>query len=346
MADNIIDIFSDVEWYCANHWPVEGRGFPAESLEHPFHRLPAIAKGKVPDKVWELSTQPAGLSVRFVTDSPDIFARWRMAGAMDLKEHDTALRRAGLDLYGRDENGKWYHTGFGLPWKWPESDGKLNKSRLDGKKREYRIYLPHCVILEKLEIGIKRGCICRPCPEDPRKPIVYWGTSIVHGARVSRPGMSHFAILQRRLDWPMVNLGFSGNGRMDTSVAEFIATIPAQLFIIDCLPNMVVSEILERLPCVVEILRKRQDTPILFVGDRLFGEARFLLDRIKIFEEKNEALVKAFKKVEKLYKNLYLLEGRDFFGEDGSVDGSHPNDLGAMRMAETMEPIIRQFINV
>ena len=46
--------------------------------------------------------------------------------------------------------------------------------------------------------------------------MVFYGTSITQGACASRPPMdANAAILGRRLDRPVVNLGFSGNGRMD-----------------------------------------------------------------------------------------------------------------------------------
>ena len=70
------------------------------------------------------------------------------------------------------------------------------------------------------------------------KPIVFYGTSITHGACASRPGMVHTAILGRWLDMPVVNLGFSGNGRMDQAVGEFLVQVDATAYVIDCLPNM------------------------------------------------------------------------------------------------------------
>src|SRR5256885_13140974 len=44
---------------------------------------------------------------------------------------------------------------------------------------------------------------------------VFYGTSITQGGCASRPGMVHTAILGRRFDVPVVNLGFSGNGTLD-----------------------------------------------------------------------------------------------------------------------------------
>jgi hypothetical protein len=40
------------------------------------------------------------------------------------------------------------------------------------------------------------------------------------------------AILGRRLDIPVVNLGFSGNGRMDRAVGEFLVQVDASAYVI------------------------------------------------------------------------------------------------------------------
>ncbi len=45
--------------------------------------------------------------------------------------------------------------------------------------------------------------------------------------------MVHTAILGRRLEKPVVNPGFSGNGRMDLAVGEFMAKMDAAVFVID-----------------------------------------------------------------------------------------------------------------
>ncbi len=43
------------------------------------------------------------------------------------------------------------------------------------------------------------------------------------GGCASRPGTCHPALLGRMLDYPVINLGFSGNGKMEGEVAELLA---------------------------------------------------------------------------------------------------------------------------
>ena len=50
--------------------------------------------------------------------------------------------------------------------------------------------------------------------------------------------MTWGTILQRSLGYPLINLGFSGNGRLEKEVLDFICEIDARLYILDCLPNL------------------------------------------------------------------------------------------------------------
>src|SRR5207248_2870477 len=81
-------------------------------------------------------------------------------------------------------------------------------------------------------------------------------------------------ILGRRLNCPVINLGFSGNGRMDPEMASLLAELDAAVYILDCLPNLSAKEVAERTEPFVRILRKaRPQTPIVLVEDRSFANA-------------------------------------------------------------------------
>lgn len=77
--------------------------------------------------------------------------------------------------------------------------------------------------MSSVEVGIPKGSILAKGPVRPpekQKPVVFYGTSITQGGCASRPGMVHTALLGRRLDRPVINLGFSGNGKMDPELAS------------------------------------------------------------------------------------------------------------------------------
>jgi hypothetical protein len=81
---------------------------------------------------------------------------------------------------------------------------------------------PMKAISYQLEIRVTPGAKFEGLPPRTAKPIIFYGTSITHGACASRPGKVHTAILGRRFDPPVINFGFSGNSRMDAAVGEFL----------------------------------------------------------------------------------------------------------------------------
>jgi hypothetical protein len=257
---------------------------------------------------------------------------------------------SGLDLYVKMPDGK-------LRWLANKSPAAKTTSialvsGIPAGKHEFMLYLPLYNGIESLEIGIpKESTLEMAPPRDERhaKPIVFYGTSITQGGCASRPGMVHTAILGRWLDLPAINLGFSGNGRMEAEVAELMAEIDAAVFVIDCLPNLAADQVAERTVPLVKILReKRPETPIVLVEDRNYTDGFLLAGKRERNETNQAALRKAFDQLMSSGdKNLYYIEGEGMIGNDseGTVDSSHPTDLGFYRQAEAfmkvLEPIFQ-----
>ncbi len=210
-------------------------------------------------------------------------------------------------------------------------------------------YLPLYNGIEELEFGVPSGALLQSLPAR-EQPIVFYGTSITHGACASRPGMCHTAILGRWLDRPVLNLGFSGNGRMEIEVADLLAELDASVFVIDCLPNLSnPDDVADRTGRVVNRLRAAQEkTPILLVEDRTYDYAWIRRSARNRHASTRAALRKSFEELRRAgVQNLHYLEGDALLGEDGdaTTDGSHPNDLGFYRQSRAMEPILRQLLS-
>ena len=217
--------------------------------------------------------------------------------------------------------------------------------------REYLLYLPLYNGVSSVEVGLPadaRFAAGLARLADRAKPVVFYGTSITQGACASRPGMAHAAILGRRLDRPVVNLGFSGNGRMDLELAPMIAEIDAALYVIDCLPNMSAEQVRERAAPFVRALRaQRPDTPILLVEDRTFTNAPFKRARVQVPRPapRRPARRHGDPPGEGVERIAYLA-GDGLLGLDGdaAVDASHPTDLGFERQADAFEPVVRELL--
>ncbi len=336
-----------VDWRDVRTLTVEGRGWDEPALKAPFDRLPAKAEGIVRPPVWGLSRDSAGIAVRFVTDATAIHVRWTLAKASLAMPHMPATGVSGVDLYARDQDGAWRWLAVGQPTE--KANARLLAQGMEPGRREYMLYLPLYNGVTNVELGVPAGAEIVPGPaREPAaaKPVVVYGTSIVQGGCASRPGMVHTAILGRRLDRPVVNLGFSGSGTMDQSIADLLGEIDAALYVIDCLPNMSAKQVAERtVPLVQTIRAARPDVPILLAEDRSFANARFLESHRRDAAARRAALRESYDRlVAEGVTGLRYMEGDAQIGDDGegTVDGSHPTDLGFVRMADAFEPAIRK----
>ena len=330
-------------WHDVTTWGVEGRAFGEMERKRWFDRFPAVADGKVTSAVWGLSRDSAGMMVRFKTDAAEIWADYTLAKERLAGANMTAIGASGIDLYARDDAGKWRWVGVTRP------DKKIVRQQIiAGLKpgfREYAAYLPLYNGVENLALGVAPGAKFEPLTPRSEKPIVFYGTSITHGASASRPGMVHTAILGRRFDLPVVNLGFSGNGRMDAAVGELLVKIDAAVFVIDCLPNMAAADVRQKcIPLVQQLRAARPNTPIVLVEDRRNTNSWILPARDKHHTDNHAALRECFDSLKKSgVTALHYLAGDDLLGHDGegATDGSHPNDLGFVRQADLFEPVLR-----
>jgi GDSL-like lipase/acylhydrolase family protein/SGNH-like hydrolase/esterase family protein len=330
-------------WFDIRQFGVEGRGW--NNTKAFYDRLPAKAEGLVRQPVWELSHNSAGMSVRFVTDATTIRARWALTDPWLYLPNMTAIGKSGLDLYVKTEK-CWHWLAVGQPTA-QTNEVTLVENLLPGK-REYLLYLPLYNGTKFVELGVPRyATIEKAGPWGPgvRKPIVFYGTSILQGLSASRPGMVHSAILGRRFNWPTINLGFSGQGKMEPEMADLLSELDPSVYVLDCMPNMVADEIKARVEPFVRKLRAvHPDTPIVLVEDRTMQDAFLVSGRMEYYHLRDRAELKAaYERLKKSgVKELYYIPGEHLLGDDGeaSVDGSHPTDLGFMRQANIFAKVL------
>jgi hypothetical protein len=334
-----------VEWHDVTSWGVEGRLWEDEERLRWFDRFPAAAEKTVPPDVWTLSRDSAGMAVRFETDAQTIRVRMKLLNEKLARPNMPATGVSGLDLYARDTTGRWRWVAVTKPEKQEFEADLIPGLALAPGRREYLAYLPLYNGVESLAIGVPEGAAFQGLA--PRgKPIVFYGTSITHGACASRPGMAHVAILGRRLERPVANVGFSGNGRMDAAVGDLLARVDAACYVIDCLPNMDAKLVRERCaPLVKQLRAARPAVPIVLVEDRRFTNEWILPAKKAHHDANHAALREAFDALRRDgVGGLFYLQGDGLLGDDGegAVDASHPTDLGFMRQADAFEPVLRE----
>lgn len=343
-ADNAAEprIEDGIAWHDVTAWGVEGRGW-SETKRY-FDRLPARAEGAVRPPVWRLSRDSAGMLVRFESDAPALHVDYKLRSGRLALPHMPATGVSGVDLYGRDDAGRWRWVAASKP-----QSQHVQTRLIDGLapgRREYMLYLPLYNGVETLHIGVPTDAGFTPIEPRQAKPIVFYGTSIMHGACASRPGMAIPAILGRRLNRPTINLGFSGNGTMDPSMGKLLGELDAAAYAIDCLPNMRGKQVAERTePLVRQIRSARPNTPIVLVEDRTYANTPFIPAKQKRHEASRAALREAYERLKNTgVKELHYLKGETLLGSDreDTVDSSHPTDLGMVRYADAYEPVLRR----
>ena len=158
----------------------------------------------------------AGLAISFKTNSPEIVIKYKVSGAVSFA-HMPATGVSGVDLYavGKDGQQLWCRGAYSFndtivySFKGLDENDSLNP--FHSKGGEYTLYLPLYNTITWLNIGTLDGYTFAPSPLRKEKPVVVYGTSIAQGGCASRPGMAWPAIVGRKFDRPVINLGFSGN---------------------------------------------------------------------------------------------------------------------------------------
>lgn len=331
---------SKLIWHDSSQFGVRGSGWPDQG--HWFDRLPPHAETVATEAVWRLSRQSAGLYIDFESNAGSLHAKATLRAELPPEHH----YRKYLDLYCRDED-RWRWAGVSRFGFMPSGETPLVEG-LPAGWRQWRLYLPLTHSLDILEIGLPEGAQIRPAAPDPRPPIVIYGTSIVHGCgHLSRPGMVWPSIVARRLDYPLVNLGFSGSARSEPPLAKILAELDPVAFVIDPLANMSLDLVQSNAePFLRTLLNAHPETPLLMVEDRVHADAWLRPDYAPAQRTKREAFRRIGEQLRREGFPVTCLTGDDLIGDDseGTTDASHPSDLGAWRYADAVTPVLKSLL--
>ena len=360
---------------------VHGSGW--ESLAGRFVRLEDSAEGLVRKPVWDLSRNSAGLSLVFRSNTRRLELSFDVFGWKGMN-HMPATGVSGVDLFAYKPDGEelWCAAKFMPQFKEeyievPATGSQTATAQTSStpssaqtniaqartvrvtrvaysfeqidyeegcEEYEWHLYLPLYNTVENFRMAVEEGCRLEWVPRDERQPIVVYGTSIAQGACATRPGMAWTNLVERELRYPVVNLGFSGNGKLEAELFALLDQIDAGVYIIDCLPNIKVTDNFEeKLEAGIKLLREHHSCPILVVDHSGHTNDRTNLSRCFPDElnRRQAALVKRLRKegIKQLY---YLTRNEIAWDKDSMVEGIHPNDRGMMQQAEAVCWKLRQ----
>ena len=333
-------VTNGVKWIDGRFLPIEGRVF--DDVEHYYDRLPSNVTTKVNGGVRSMKHHTAGMQFRFATDSKKLVFKWvPYSGSLSMN-HMPATGVSGIDIYKFDAaSGKWRYV----------KTGRIDNAKGSEVSTGWTPGTP-CLVNLPLYNGIKKFTLgidtnatvsaLEPRKSGIAKPVVFYGTSITHGGCCSRPGMSFVNIVGRDLDVPVVNLGFSGSGKMELEMSEHLARIDASCYVLDCIWNMNIGLVKSNYePFIRNLRRLRPDTPIVM--------AEWCDVYCRPGDARDEFMKDLYARLTaEGWKHLvYLPKDKMYSGDlEGTVDGCHPNDLGMRSLADAFGGAVREALGL
>lgn len=340
---------AEIRWHSADSLPLLGKAVDDASTSWRYQRIPDSLLQTVRNGALAgLGRNSAGMSLRFKSNSPRIDVKW-YSPFKTLMNHQTPTGSRGLDLYTLQPDGSWTFVNSARPNVNSHHSEACVIANMDPEMREYLLYLPLYDGVDSLYIGTTPDAVlARPSSPLPKaeKPVIMYGTSILQGGCANRAGMAHTNILERRLNREVINLGFSGNGQLDLEIARVIAAVEDPgLIVLDFVPNVNEGQIDTLMIPFFEIIREAHpDVPFIFVEDPNFPHKRFDNAARYQVDHRNGMMKERYEKLAAKYGNLHYLPADLIIGTDceATVDGIHFTDLGFMRFADLLEPMIRR----
>lgn len=306
-----------------------------------FQRIDVARYPELTPTVTRYYRYSTGLAVAFRTDSRSIRARWKTVNKLP-GANTTLIAQRGLDLYIR-RGGKWVFAGVGVPKNSGTEHEATIVEQMDTTMKECLLYLPLYDEIAGLEIGTDESTLLEAAPDPFRHRIVVIGSSITHGTSASRPGMTYAARLSRTLGFGFINLGASGQCKLDTFFARIAAETQADAFVFDVFSNPSPQQIEERLePFVRRIRESHPATPLIFLQTEVRESGNFDLKKRAFEADKRQAARKGMEKILETDSNIWFIDPGMDLGDDheATVDGVHPTDLGFERMLDALTPRI------
>lgn len=301
-------------------------------------RIPELVMEKVREEagnsgVYNLAHCPAGVRIRFKTTSPYV--------AVKSVCSSDSVGYFSFDLYERKDDTFKHIKNLAGNGNTSSFESFVNVG--DESLKEFEIQLPILTCVNDVYIGLKSGSVIeKPSEYYYNKPIVFYGSSITHGASSSRPGNAYTAIISRRLSAEYINLGFSGNAKGEVAMAEYIASLDMSAFVLDYDHNSPTVEHLKQThERFFKIVREKNPTLPIIMVTRPNTAYNLLSDA-----ERKEVIFKTYLNAKSAGdENVYFVDGSSFLLSDTAdtqiVDQCHPSDAGFLRMAEVIGSVIK-----
>lgn len=331
-----------LKFYNVKEAPFEIYGLYDYKKQSQFKRMPDEVAKNVNSGVATLYTNTSGGRIRFSTDSDVIVLKAEVANVTRVS-HLSVTGACGFDIYEDfpESQTSRYLATFIPPY--DVSEGFESKIKLvSRKKRYFTIHFPLYSDVLSVFIGTNDDAILgEGMKYKSTLPIVYYGNSVTQGGCASRPGNSYPAIIGRRLNTDFINLGFSGSGKAEETMVDYLASLDMSVFVCDYDHNAPNPEYLEATHrrLYEKIRTAHPDLPFVIMSkcDFVYGEENSIKRRDIIYETFRYAKSSGD-------KNIYFMDGESVYHGDYAnivvIDRVHPSDLGFSLIADTLGGII------
>lgn len=299
-------------------------------------RIPEDVAKNTNDGVYSQRTYAAGVRLRFSTDSSRIAIRAEYGN-----HHEPTCMSVcgifGFDLYKCDDSGteKFVHT-YRPPADFDHQTLANDPYRTnDNGITYYTLNFPLFSEVKKLYIGIDDNSVLKRGMEYKNSlPVVFYGSSITHGAAASRPGNTYESFISQKYNMNYTNLGFAGAAKAEETMANFLASLKMSIFVSDYDHNAPTPEYLENTHYnLYKIIRqKNPDIPYVMISKPNF------IHNPEVSAKRRDIIKASYERaVANGDKNVYFIDGETLlkgeFEESCTIEGIHPNDIGFLRMS-------------
>jgi len=318
--------------------------FAMHGFCEPFRRVPADVAAATSKDVERIAPMGAGGRIRFKTDSDYIVVHAKL-GYNEMALLMSELTCKSFDIYFYD-NGEQKFAGAFVPSQGNGKDYIECRLRFDGKMHDVVINFPVLACVEELLVGLRLGSnIEAPSEYKYKTPIVFYGSSIVHGIGAGRPGMVYPLIVSRMFDTDVVDLGFGGAAKAEDAIIDYIKGLDMSVLVYDYDHNAPTAEYLAEThyKAYRRIRDARPDLPIIMASKPDYWANPEMNEiRRQIIIESYERAKREGDKLVEFVDGKYMYE--ENLRNECTIDNCHPNDAGYVAMAKAFAKEIAKYI--
>ena len=249
----------------------------------------------------------------------------------------------GYDLYIK-KNGEWLYAMSKASAVGKEDENLVLIKDMDNSMKECMLYLPIYSEEHSIKIGVQEGDSIESIESPFRHRIAIYGSSYTQGISTTRAGMSYPMQLMRMTGLQFLNLGCSGNCKMQPYFADVLCDVEADAFVFDCFSNPDARLIEERLFPFIERLQAAHPGKPLIFQQTIYREGRNFSHSVDEKEKAKQKMAAQLMRIAcRKYDDVYFIQtdATDSM-HSTSVDGIHPSDYGYTLWAKSIKkPLLK-----